>query len=397
MNIISRYIAKELIKPFFMSLGVIMFLFILNTLMKMVTSLVGKDIDFVIILEFFYLSLGWIIAMAVPMATLVAGLIAYGRLAQDNEFAALQASGVSIIKILLPGLSIGLLLSYGMLVYNDKIFPEMNHRNKILKQSITRKKPLAALEPGIFMSEIPGLKIKAEKVDRKNNMIYKVVILPDAIGSKERVTITAESGQILADLNSNRYIITLFDGEMARLDKQKPGGYSRTIFSKLVKPIEVQGINFQVEDNDYYSDREKGIDSLKAQIKRMKALKAPQSLISQVEVEYHKKYSLSFACVIMMLIAAPLGLMSGRGGMGASAAISLLIFTVYWFFLNTGEDYADSGKLNPFWAMWTVNFLATFIGVILIYKTGKGSKMSFDFVSRWYYAVKKVFLKLKKR
>ncbi|MFO7810450.1 MAG: LptF/LptG family permease, partial [Candidatus Delongbacteria bacterium] len=77
------YILKEHIFPFVMSLVMILSLFVLNIIMKMMTKFVGKDLDLFVIIEFFYLSLGWILALAIPMSVLVASLMAYGRFYQD--------------------------------------------------------------------------------------------------------------------------------------------------------------------------------------------------------------------------------------------------------------------------------------------------------------------------
>jgi lipopolysaccharide export system permease protein len=129
----------------------------------------------------------------------------------------------------------------------------------------------------------------------------------------------------------------------------------------------------------------------------MKAAKLPAAMISEIEVEYHKKYSLSFACLIMMLIGAPLGLMSGRSGMGASAFMGIIIFTVYWVFLISGEDLADKGNLSPFLSMWNANIVAGIVALFLIYKTGRGSKVSFEFISAAINKIKKMFQNTKNR
>ena len=391
MRIISKYISKEHAFPFFMSLGVILFLFILNIVMKMMTRFVGKGLDFVVILEFFYLSMGWILALAIPMSVLVAALVAYGRLSQDNEWSVLQSGGVSIYQIMVPGLVLAILLSFGMMYFHNNVLPEMNHQSKILKRSITRKKPLAVIEPGIFVSDIPGFVIKAETVNNEKNEIYKVVVLESSSKNRERRTITAERGSIIYDEDIKRYKIILYDGEIANLDPKKPDGYFRSKFSKMELLKEVSGIDFEVKDKGRYGDREKSVDSLRAKITRLKKKRASKIAISQVEVEYYKKYALSFACIIMFLVGAPLGLMSGRGGMGASASMSILIFTIYWFFLISGEDLADRGKLDPLWAMWNANIIIGILSLFLIRFASKGTKMHFAFITNSIAWVKRKF------
>jgi lipopolysaccharide export system permease protein len=381
MRIVYGYILREHIFPFFMSLGMILSLFILNIVMKMMTTFVGKGLDIIVIIEFFYLSMGWILALAIPMSVLVASLMAYGRLSQDNEWTVMQSSGISVFQAIAPAVIASVFLSWGMIYFHDNILPEMNHRSKIIKSSISKKKPLAVIEPGVFITDIPGYVIKAESVDHHKNELYKVIMLESSKSGKERRTITAEKGRLLYDQSVKRYRIILTDGEIANLDPQKPNGYFRSKFSIMELTKEVSGIDFEVEDKNYYGDREKSTDSLLAKIERLKARKASPLLIAQVEVEYHKKYALSIACIVMVLIGAPLGLMSGKGGLGPSATMSILIFTVYWFFLISGEDLADRGKVDPVLAMWSANFVIGLLGLFLIRYASRGVKIHFVWIS----------------
>lgn len=396
MRIINFYILKEHIFPFFMSLGMILFIFVLNIIMKMMTTFVGKGLDLLVIMEFFYLSLGWILALAIPMSVLVASLMAYGRLSQDNEWSVMQSSGISIYQAMAPAVIAGIILSYGMLYFHNNVLPEMNHQSKIIKQSISKKKPLAVIEPGIFVTDIPGFVIKAEKVDNEKNELFKIILLENSRTGKYRRTITADSGSLVYDQGIKRYRITLNDGEIANLDPQKPDGYFRSKFSKMELTKEVSGIDFEVNDKSNYGDREKSADSLKAKINRLKRDKASPTLISQVEVEYHKKFALSFACIVMILIGAPLGMMSGRGGLGGSATMSILIFMIYWFFLISGEDLADRGKLDPFWAMWNANFIIGALGLVLIHYASRGVKINFGWLKTLFYYISYPFRKFGK-
>jgi len=375
------YIIREHFFPFFMSLGMILSLFILNIVMKMMTTFVGKGLDLIVIIEFFYLSLGWILALAIPMSVLVASLMAYGRLSQDNEWSVMQSSGISIYQAMTPAIIASILLSWGMIFFHNNILPEMNHRSKIIKQSITRKKPLAVIEPGIFITDIPGYVIKAETVDHYNNELFKVILIESSKNGKDRRTITADKGKLFYDQGIKRYRIILTDGEIANLDPQKPEGYFRSKFSKMELTKEVSGIDFEVEDRNYYGDREKSADSLSAKIERLKAKKSSPLLIAQVEVEYHKKYALSIACIVMVLIGAPLGLMSGRGGLGPSVTMSILIFMIYWFFLISGEDLADRGKLDPVVAMWNANVVIGILGLFLVRYASRGVKINFTWIN----------------
>ncbi len=91
-------------------------------------------------------------------------------------------------------------------------------------------------------------------------------------------------------------------------------------------------------------------------------------------VEIHKKISLPFACLVFVLIGAPLGIMARRGNMGTAIALSLGFFILYWVFLIGGEDLADRKYMTPFLAMWTPNIIVGIAGFILIWRAVKETK-----------------------
>ena len=92
-----------------------------------------------------------------------------------------------------------------------------------------------------------------------------------------------------------------------------------------------------------------------------------QKSINSYRVELHKKFSIPFACIIFIIIGAPLGMISRRGGLGTSISISLLFFIIYWAFLIGGEELADRGLLHPGLSMWLPNIILGFIGLYLCY------------------------------
>jgi lipopolysaccharide export system permease protein len=89
------------------------------------------------------------------------------------------------------------------------------------------------------------------------------------------------------------------------------------------------------------------------------------------QVEYHKKYAIPFACIVFVLIGAPLAVRFPRGGVGMVIAASLTIFMIYYVGLIGGENLADDGVVPPFWAMWTPNIVFLALGLWGISRLGK--------------------------
>lgn len=88
-------------------------------------------------------------------------------------------------------------------------------------------------------------------------------------------------------------------------------------------------------------------------------------------VEIHKKFSIPVACIVFVLVGAPLGVMARAGGVGTGVAYSLSFFVLYWVCLIGGESLADRGIVQPAVAMWTPNAVLGLLGVWLVSRMGR--------------------------
>jgi lipopolysaccharide export system permease protein len=109
-----------------------------------------------------------------------------------------------------------------------------------------------------------------------------------------------------------------------------------------------------------------------------------QGEIDKYMVEVHKKYSLPAACVVFVLLGAPLGVMVKKGGFGVAASISLFFFLLYWAFLIGGEKLSERAFFSPFWGMWTANILLGIAGIILTVRSAKETvTLNFSFIKKF--------------
>ena len=111
--IFERYILRNYIGPFFFSMAVITFVFIMDFILRYIDLFLGKGVKFHIVLQAFTLSFGHMFALIIPMAVLPATLMTYGTLAGENELTAMRACGFSIYRMILPGMFGGTLLAIG--------------------------------------------------------------------------------------------------------------------------------------------------------------------------------------------------------------------------------------------------------------------------------------------
>ena len=102
-----------------------------------------------------------------------------------------------------------------------------------------------------------------------------------------------------------------------------------------------------------------------AQIEVMKArVHDAEITMSRYETEIQKKFALAAACIVFVLLGAPIGIRFPRGGVGLVIGVSILVFALYYVGLIVGEDLADKLILDPVIAMWMANALFTVVGVL---------------------------------
>ncbi len=101
-----------------------------------------------------------------------------------------------------------------------------------------------------------------------------------------------------------------------------------------------------------------------------------QRFVNTAAVELHKKFAISVACTVFVLVGAPIALRFPRGGVGLVIGVSLVIFGIYYVGLIAGEAVADRAILTPFWAMWAANILLTLVGLVLLARMGRESATS---------------------
>ena len=99
------------------------------------------------------------------------------------------------------------------------------------------------------------------------------------------------------------------------------------------------------------------------------ALKSYEKQIDSYDVEIYKKYSIPFACVVFILVGAPLGFRVRKGGFGIAAGFSLVFFLLYWACLMGGEKLADRAIVSPFVGMWIANIIIGCFGLYLMFKS----------------------------
>ncbi len=440
--IIYRYILRNHTAPFIFANVTLIAVFLLQFLMKFADRLIGKGLETWVIIQLIVYNLAWMVVLVVPMAVLIATLMAFGSMAQNNEIAIMKASGVSLYKMMLPPIFASIIIAYLLVQFNNHVYPNANHAARVLGNDISRKKPTLSLVPGIFSQEVQNFAILAREINIKTGELANLTIYDYSSPSKINI-VTAKKGKIYFTADKEKLMLDLENGEIHESEVANFVPYRKLKFTKHKIAMDASQFSFQKSTNDLSrGEREMGaaemitiVDSLQLiennyfkelneRINRAfkndsiyaynkikfssvnlrgiyfrieDRIKSVQSSITvntrQIEynrinmnaywVEIHKKYSIPFACIVFILIGAPLGTMLRKGGFGVAAGVSLVFFLIYWAFLIGGEKLADRDLLSPFWGMWAANFVLGAFGLFITYKAAKERiEIKFDFITK---------------
>jgi lipopolysaccharide export system permease protein len=426
MKILQRYILREHVGPFLFAFLTITFLLVIDFVPKIIDRVIDKNIDVWVVLELVGLNLAWMLALSVPMSVLVATLMAFGRLGSDFEITAIKTSGINLLHILVPLLCAAGIITFGMIQFSDKVLPDWNKKARTLLGDIQSMRPTLVFQSGIFITDIPGYLVLIDKIDHATSYVQGVRISETRDPQHPRL-IVAKDGYLKMTDDGRNMQFTLFDGELHTMDVQDPQNYRKLDFKNQVINVSDATDQLVRTESEYRTDREMGIDQmtehvnnaaqatqplreridtyvrekfnylfgdtfvynlrdsaddtrainliktdatvLVRHVERGKAqIDAQARIMDKYNLEIQKKYSIPAASFAFILIGAPLGIMTRRGGMGAAVAIAIGMFIVYWAFLIGGENLADRGMVSPFWAMWAANILMGLIGIYLNFK-----------------------------
>ena len=251
MRLLTRYILKQLLSPFLFSLLIIIFVLFTQFLLRAIDRFIGKGLDIGTIFEYLFLNLGWIAALSVPMAVLVAALMSFGQFSEDNEITAMRASGISFNTILRPAILFGITISGLLILFNSFIMPEMNFKARMLSGDIYRKRPDLNIEPGYFMDDLPSYSMIIR--DKEGDTLKDVRIFSKGSGQTQ-TSIHSKTGEL--STIDDAIVLDMFNGEIHELDTRDFGNYRRIEFDKHKITIAADDLFLNRRDTTSRSDRE---------------------------------------------------------------------------------------------------------------------------------------------
>lgn len=364
LQLIDRYLFREILPPFGLTLGALMIVLLTDQLLRLVELLINKGVSFLVIFKIFLLILPAFLVITIPAAVLMGVIIAFNRLSSDNEIMAFQAAGIGLIRYLRPALLFSLIaffVSFGLSVWAQ---PWTGQSIKGLALSLLKQQLSVALEPGVFNEPFDHMVIFINKMPTPTTL--QGILIHDLTHPETPVLTLAKEGVLYSNSDENNLGFQLLNGTQYRFKEGNPGAHQRIQFASY----------------DFRIDLEQTLGSQGLPLGRLSHDEIKKALLENPDEapklrrllsEYYKNFTFPVSCLVFGILGVPVGLAVKRAGRLGGFAVGLFLGLAYYFLVFIADYLSASGKTPPMIAAWIPNLIMIGIAAFLIIKANRNS------------------------
>ncbi|WP_036095340.1 LptF/LptG family permease [Leptospira weilii] len=456
--ILDRYILGEILSPFLVALAFFTMVYMVLALQKMIGLFVGKGVDPLRLLDYFGYLLANTLPMTIPMACLMSGIMAAGRLSGDSEITAIRSAGVSFPRIYINFLAFGFVMALAVAYLNFYLSPENTRKMNEFNKWVLAYNPLLAITPGQFSGDkmqdlfekrartmytegmnpdtgqLRGVQIREWEIFLEGNEYFHIggKMIPMG-GSRIIQIINASKGNLVEKLgpdgeyeksirlkdgwilewSDDRKSFSVTDFRNGEMDYNIPKGKEKKTLELNVKPETFSmPVLFQIRNNIESDGLEKipgletlkemgvhikGLIGLKQMVEQMKIelamgaangtltpdqmtqqysvltqlmalMQQGKKVLTDFNVEIHRRIAMPISCLIFFFISFPLGLVVKRSGKGMSFTLAVVFLMIYFTFFTLGSTISYNDKVPDWIGPWSANILIAILSVNIMIK-----------------------------
>lgn len=353
MRVLDRYIGKDFLAIFGLSLAILTFIMSVGLLIRSV-DLLARGLPLRMIGMFFFYSFPKLLMFTIPISTLLGSLLLFTRLSTDSEVVALKACGMSEWQAAAPVIGWAVVFSVICFAFAGYISPNGAYANKQI-QKMGNINPIDLLEEGAFIHDIPGIQIS---VDRKKGSQVEGVLAYELDGSKIKHCVRAQTGELHYDEETQQLLIDLYNVRIETPDRDNSLDLAGERYitaehyplkldvKEMMKKSSVRRktknmtISHLVALRNMLEENLQGLGDALA-VERMK-----------IDMEISKRFATALSCLTFALIAIPLGTQHHRKESTASIGLSLLVILVFYGFQILADALRGHPSARPDLIIW---------------------------------------------
>jgi LPS export ABC transporter permease LptF/LPS export ABC transporter permease LptG len=361
MRILTRYILREITSAALIGTAVFTFVLFTRDLARILELVVRNSAPLPSVAEIFFFTIPVALTYTIPMGVLVGILIGLSRLAADSEITAMRASGIGIWSFLRIT-SIFVVVGWGLALVNSiYVAPMSQAALGRLQDRLKNAQASFEVQPRVFYEGFPKMVLYVQDVrSAQGAAIWKGVFIADiSTPGSPRITLAQEG--ILVSEGPELLHLHLSNGSTHETDPKTPDNYQISTFEQTDIPISVPKADNK--DQEPVPLAEYRTDELLE-----KATHVKKYMRRWFEVEFHRRFALPTACLVLALVGIPLGLSSRKGGKSAGFVLTILLVFVYYSVSLLGVSLARQNKMSPALGVWLANLVFLAGGLFLLWR-----------------------------
>ena len=359
-KILDRYILREIALPFVLVLFILTFVLLMGRILQLMDLLVNKGVDFLDISKFVVLLMPSFLMFTIPMSLLVSILIGLGRMSGDNEITVMKASGISLYRMARPiaaAAAVAFVLTGVITLF---LVPQSKYATKVHLYNVSKQKASIGIREKIFIDYFKGLLIYAESIPL-DGAFMEGVLIADTRLTTEPSTIVAKRAYLISDPRALTITMRLESGSTHTVDPQYRN-YRKMDFDIYDVNLDIGSALMAEGSLREKSTGEMNILELR---KRLRQGDAEKRKLRDAAIELHKKLSIPVSCLILGLLAIPLGIRTNRAAKSWSISIGFGLTVLSCVLQLGGEALVQAGRIAPLIGTWVPNLAFGAAGILL--------------------------------
>jgi lipopolysaccharide export system permease protein len=355
-RILTLYIIREISSLFLLGIIIFTLVLLMGRLISLTDLVISHGVPLADIGRMILYLIPSFLVLTIPMAFLLAILLAFGRLSADNEIVVMKASGISLLQMMPPVIVCGILAVLLALGASTIGVPYCNSAFKELSAQVLKRNITATIREKIFWADIPGLVMYTDQYDEESHSL-KGVIIHDGRNSERPMTIFARDGIVSGTAGNEALLLSLRNGSIHISDSD--GLYRLVQFGEYNMTVGEKGSTagiFRNELDMWISELQRRIDNpATSAVIRLKNI-----------AELQSRFTFPFASLVFAVLAVPLGIQNRRAGKSGGFTVSMAIILAYYVLMSVARNIAEKGTFPPVFALWTPNLLFLLLGLYLL-------------------------------
>src|SRR5271155_5585039 len=375
MRILTRYILREVTSHALLGGALFTFVIFTRDLGKILEFVVRDSASLSDVLRVIAYTLPPALTVTIPMAVLVGILLGLSRLAADSEITAMRAAGmgaIDFVRIVSIVSAVALALGLFNSLY---LAPRAAAGLLSVGESLKSSQASFEVQPRVFYEQFKDRVLYVQDATpAAGAALWHHVFLADLTEPTDPHITTADQAIVVNGTpntpDAQTIRLHLLNGGQHDTSATDPNQYNISTFTSTDVPIETEA-----PEDTHLGRVNTPIQalSLSELWRRGNALATANGReVSFYRIEFNKRFSYPFACLVLMLVGVPLGISSKRGGKSTGFVLTIVLVFIYYFLSLVGVAFAQSGKLPPFLGVWGANLLFAAAGAILLYQMSRG-------------------------